>query len=145
MNSLIGTNGNVPVRCILHVLHVHVGVVRVSWCIPVSCQPRGSPLWHRAIAVYEKKASAGAAKSGATLRAWEVSIESVWEAVDTDRNGVLDTEEVKKLFILVGQDALVDNEKKLARCFKALDTDGNGTVSKAEFTAWWGKQMKNMK
>eukprot|EP01050_Picozoa_sp_SAG11_P031367 SAG11_NODE_9717_length_886_cov_1.559085_1_plen_218_part_10 len=50
------------------------------------------------------------------------------QEVDADASGFLDRAEVKQLFIKLRQERLVNDEKRLNKAFKQLDTDNSGKV-----------------
>eukprot|EP01050_Picozoa_sp_SAG11_P018356 SAG11_NODE_2759_length_3004_cov_4.139759_2_plen_750_part_00 len=64
-------------------------------------------------------------------------IDGVWRSLDTDGSGTLDVGEVKAMFVMLGQYALVNSEEKLAATFAMLDADGGGEIDFDEFQAWW--------
>ena len=67
---------------------------------------------------------------------------TIWDTVDGDGSGALDRAEVGKVFEAMGQNL---NEKKLAKAFKAMDSDGGGEISFEELLAWWRKQKGKAK
>jgi Ca2+-binding EF-hand superfamily protein len=72
----------------------------------------------------------------------EQRLRTIWDIVDGDSSGALDRAEVGKVFEAMGQNL---NEKKLAKAFKAMDSDGGGEISFEELLAWWRKQKGKAK
>eukprot|EP01050_Picozoa_sp_SAG11_P017849 SAG11_NODE_2621_length_3168_cov_2.076572_1_plen_827_part_00 len=62
----------------------------------------------------------------------------LWELADADQNGTLDLHEVGALLAEVGGGAN-HSTIQTAEVFAHLDTDGNGTVDKTEFAAWYNQ------
>ena len=54
--------------------------------------------------------------------------------MDTDANGKLDVNELKRLLTMLGGHEGDYDEGKLAKLRTELDTDGDGFVSRAEFS-----------
>ena len=58
----------------------------------------------------------------------------VFDALDADRSGALDLSEVQVLAAKLGLVMATANAEEMLR---AMDTDGDGEVSKEEFVSWW--------
>ena len=62
------------------------------------------------------------------------SVSEVFDALDADRSGALDVSEVQVLAAKLGLVMATANAEEMLR---AMDTDGDGEVSKEEFVSWW--------
>ena len=63
--------------------------------------------------------------------------DKVFASLDGNRDGKLSQAEFSRIFEMQGQADASPQEKQQE--FKVWDTDGDGSVSKAEFTAKYGK------
>ena len=61
----------------------------------------------------------------------------MWKQIDSDDSGELDSQELRKVMVLMGQDeSTLDMDATMA----ALDKDDSGSVSFGEFQTWWDMQ-----
>ena len=61
-------------------------------------------------------------------------INSIFDAIDTNKSGDIDPSELILHLLALGQD-----HESISALFKAMDTDGNGSISRAEFVAGFEK------
>jgi Ca2+-binding EF-hand superfamily protein len=61
-------------------------------------------------------------------------LELFWNQVDDDGSGTLERGELDILMIKMG---MVLNRKQKREAMAAMDDDGSGCISFAEFEAWW--------
>eukprot|EP01052_Picozoa_sp_SAG31_P030864 SAG31_NODE_3208_length_4552_cov_5.626993_1_plen_378_part_00 len=66
-------------------------------------------------------------------------LRSVWTSVDKDGSGALNSDELKLVFVQMGQNL---KEKQFAKAFKQLDRDGSGAIEFSEFEVWWKAQKE---
>jgi len=59
---------------------------------------------------------------------------SIFDAIDTNKSGDIDPSELILHLLALGQD-----HESISALFKAMDTDGNGSISRAEFIAGFEK------
>jgi sodium/potassium/calcium exchanger 2 len=64
-------------------------------------------------------------------------VNETFAKLDTDANGKLDVNELKRLLTMLGGHEGDYDEGKLAKLRTELDTDGDGFVSRAEFKKWY--------
>ena len=71
----------------------------------------------------------------------EMSIKDVFNELDEDNSGFLDREEVfKAAGVLAATLGLVVTEVEQEKQYKAMDPDGDGQITLAEFEVWWKEQ-----
>ena len=68
-----------------------------------------------------------------------VQLDTLWDEIDLDGSGELDSDELAAVLDMMGQPV---GPRKLQKMMQRLDTDGNGTVSKDEFSVWWKGQSE---
>uniref|UniRef100_A0A7S0TFX5 EF-hand domain-containing protein n=1 Tax=Elphidium margaritaceum TaxID=933848 RepID=A0A7S0TFX5_9EUKA len=61
-------------------------------------------------------------------------VKETFEAIDTDGNGHIDREELKRVLLSLGE---MVSEEDVSNCFNEIDTDGNGQISYEEFEKWY--------
>jgi Ca2+-binding EF-hand superfamily protein len=61
-------------------------------------------------------------------------INKLFNRLDVDNSGSLETEEMIKIFSDLECDI---GDEELEKCIKDIDTDGSGTISPEEFIAWY--------
>lgn len=83
----------------------------------------------------EMEARAEAAVEGAKMRA-------LFNEIDEDGSGNLDTDEVKILLAKFGQKL---SKKKLAKAFAEMDDDGSGEIDFDEFSTWYLKHKEGQR
>lgn len=66
-------------------------------------------------------------------------IVKIFNQIDEDGSGVLDEEEMGKLFARMGKNL---DEAQLAQVFSEIDTDGGGEVEIGEFERWWSSRVE---
>lgn len=68
------------------------------------------------------------------VKVWELTKE-VFDQVDTDHSGQIEADELKVMLIKIAQDAEMPppSQSDIDGVLKALDSDGNGTISLSEF------------
>lgn len=93
-------------------------------------------------AVFERNATRG--KNGeliVTLLAMgqllEEAMHEIFNAIDEDRSGELERQEIRDLMRMLGRQL---TEAQLTEVFGELDEDGNGVVDYREFKSWWDTQ-----
>lgn len=69
-------------------------------------------------------------------------VRNTFDQIDTDGNGVIDTEELLSLLQRFDTGA---TEEEALMIFKDLDTDGNGTISFDEFQVWYTSSELRLK
>merc|ERR1712228_1004920 len=57
-----------------------------------------------------------------------------FDAIDTDGNGFIDRDELKKVLFNLGEEV---HDVDITECFDEIDTDKNGEISYAEFEHWY--------
>lgn len=84
--------------------------------------------------------SPGGGELKATLQAMgditRADVKDAFDAVDTDRGGTLDRQEVRKLSENLGRPV---DDSELAKMMSEMDADGSGEVDFNEFYAWFAK------
>jgi len=63
------------------------------------------------------------------------AVEAAFDLADEDENGEIDPIEFRSLELILVEAGFNPNDVKQA--FNDMDSDGNGTISKGEFVAWW--------
>lgn len=58
-------------------------------------------------------------------------VDQMWDEFDEDKNGLLDINEIRKMFEVMGIDK--NNDQLIDNFYKEVDKDGNQLVSKEEF------------
>eukprot|EP01050_Picozoa_sp_SAG11_P020798 SAG11_NODE_3574_length_2359_cov_4.825221_1_plen_577_part_01 len=81
-------------------------------------------------------------KTTSVAAAAEAEADRLWHEVDTDRDGVLDKEEVKHVLVKLGQVKLVSAGQKLQKVFERMESNHDGKVGKTEFIQWWSRQAE---
>lgn len=68
------------------------------------------------------------------VKVWELTKE-VFDEVDTDHSGVIEKNELREALMKIARDAEMPppTPSDVDGILKALDTDGNGTISLSEF------------
>lgn len=61
----------------------------------------------------------------------------MWKQIDADDSGELDSQELKKVMVLMGKD---ESTLDVDAAMVALDKDNSGSVSFGEFQTWWDAQ-----
>ena len=57
-------------------------------------------------------------------------LNSIFDAIDTDRSGEISPKELIMHFLALGQE-----HESISELFRVMDTDGNGSISRTEFIA----------
>lgn len=68
------------------------------------------------------------------VKVWELTKE-VFDEVDTDHSGQIEADELKAMLVKIAKDAEMPppSQSDVDGVLKALDSDGNGTISLSEF------------
>jgi hypothetical protein len=74
--------------------------------------------------------------SNVSKEQFEATITTLFNNADVDKSGELSYDEVKTLSASMG---LIMNNSAWAKILKAMDTDGNKSISRSELITFWGK------
>ena len=71
-------------------------------------------------------------------------VDAMFEQADANKDGVLTIEEIEAVAAGMGKPIDPANKAELEAIFKAMDTNGDGKVDKAELKAFFMKMMQGM-
>lgn len=89
---------------------------------------------HRSSRAPTERLCARSSRSGGTGAMDLERMNSIFDAIDTNKSGDIDPSELILHLLALGQD-----HESISALFKAMDTDGNGSISRAEFIAGFEK------